>query len=58
LEQRKRGFRKIPKEKSRIPEKSTFYTKVVPALLIGMALLMIALILIAAGVLTGLVPYQ
>lgn len=54
----KQKVRKGSKGKSRIPERSGFYTKVVPALLISMAVLMIVLIIIAAGVLLGVVPYQ
>jgi hypothetical protein len=54
-EARKLEKRRAP---SRIPEKSIFYSKVVPILLLGMAIVMIVLILIAFGVLTGLVPFQ
>lgn len=58
LEQGRGRVRRIDKGKSRIPEKSTLYSKVVPALLVGMAILMTILILVAAGILTGLIPYQ
>lgn len=40
-----------------IPEDSVFYDRVVPLLLIGMAVIMGILILIAAGVLLGIVPF-
>ena len=50
--------RKIRPDKSRMPAHSTFYDKVVPLLLLGMAVLTVVFIAIAAGVLLGLVPYQ
>jgi len=42
---------------SHMPSNSTFFEKVVPALLIGMAILMGTLILFAAGVLLGLISF-
>ena len=45
------------KAQTRIPEGSVFYDRIIPALLIGMALIMGVLILIAAGVLLGIVPF-
>ncbi len=44
--------------KSRVPEGSLFYTRVVPLLLVIMGLLMIILILVALGILLGWVPWQ
>jgi hypothetical protein len=41
-----------------VPEDSVFYNRVVPILLAGMAVLTIVLILVAAGVLLGFVPFQ
>ncbi len=41
-----------------MPENSFFYEKVVPALLIGMGVVTAALILLAAGVLLGVVPFR
>ncbi len=41
-----------------MPENSIFYEKIVPALLLALGLLTAALILIAAGVLLGLVPFE
>ena len=49
--------RKIPRTKSRIPPNSVFFEKIIPALLIGMAILTVIFVLIALGVLLGLVPY-
>ena len=49
--------RKGPTDKSHIPTNSVFYEKVVPLLLGGMAVLMVVIILVAAGILLGLVPY-
>lgn len=51
------GRRIVPRTKSRIPEESTFFNKVVPLLMIVMALVMGGLILFAAGVLLGLVTF-
>lgn len=48
----------MKRDRSRIPAGSFFYNKLVPILLIGMAILTVLFILIAAGVLLGLVPYQ
>lgn len=58
LAEGKEKVRKVSKDKSRIPEQSGFYIKVVPILLVSMAVLLIVLIIIAAGVLLGFVPYQ
>jgi hypothetical protein len=43
---------------SRMPEGSLFFDKVVPALLIVMAIIMLLLIGVALAVLFGLVSYQ
>ncbi len=42
---------------SRIPEDSTFYQKVVPALLLVMAIITSGLILFALGVLVGVISF-
>lgn len=42
---------------NRMPQGSLFYERIVPLLLIGMGVLMAAMILIAAGVLLGLIPF-
>jgi hypothetical protein len=44
--------------RSRVPEDSIFYTRIVPLLLILMGIVMTALILVALGVLLGWVPWQ
>jgi hypothetical protein len=44
--------------RSHVPDESVFYTKVVPLLLVAMAVVMAALILIAVGVLLGIVPFR
>ena len=49
--------RNANQNKSRMPEDSVFYEKVIPALLIGMAIITVVFILIALGILFGLVPY-
>jgi len=44
--------------RSRIPAGSVFYTRVVPAVLIGLGILTAVLIVLAAGIALGIVPYQ
>jgi hypothetical protein len=44
-------------DKSRVPENSVLFEKVVPALLIIMGIIAAALILFAAGVLLGIVHF-
>jgi hypothetical protein len=41
-----------------MPEGSTFYERIVPLVLVGLALIMTGLILFALGVLLGLVPFS
>ncbi len=41
-----------------MPENSAFYEKVVPGLLILLAIVMVILILFAAGILVGVVPFR
>jgi hypothetical protein len=48
----------IVRGQSRVPEESFFYTRVVPILLISMAVIMGVLIIVAAGVLLGVVPFR
>lgn len=48
---------KPSRDKSRFPADSPFYNKIIPVLLIGMAMITVLFILLAAGVLLGLVPY-
>ncbi len=43
--------------KSHAPEKSFLFQKLIPALLIGMGVLMVVLILFAAGVLLGFIHF-
>lgn len=50
--------RKAPRDKSRIPQNSLFYEKVIPILLIAMAVLTAVFIVVAAGVLLGFVPFR
>jgi hypothetical protein len=49
---------RVPRPKAHIPAQSVFYDKVIPALLIGMALATAIFIVIAAGVLLGFVPFK
>jgi hypothetical protein len=41
-----------------MPQQSVFYDRVLPIILIVLAMVMIALIVIAAGVLLGIIHYQ
>jgi hypothetical protein len=41
-----------------MPANSIFYDKVIPVVLIGLALVTVACILVAAGVLLGFVPFR
>ena len=41
-----------------MPANSFFYEKVVPVLLIGMAVLTVVFVLFAAGILLGFIPFQ
>lgn len=43
---------------NRMPEDSAFFERIVPFLLIGLGFVTAALILFAAGVLLGFVPFQ
>ena len=43
--------------KSRMPENSLFFEKIVPILLVLMGVVMIALVLLAAGVLLGFIQF-
>jgi hypothetical protein len=51
-------LRKLGRGKSRVPTGSAFYDKIIPLLLVGMAVVTVIFILFAVGVLLGLVPYQ
>jgi hypothetical protein len=53
---KKRRPYQIARGQSRMPENSVFYEKVVPGLMILLAVITVILILFAAGVLLGLVP--
>jgi len=55
---RKSKPRQITRVRSRMPENSAFYEKVVPGLLILLAIVMVILILFAAGILVGVVPFR
>ena len=52
----KQAKRRVDRRQSHIPE-TTFYDKVVPALLIGLGVVMIILIVVALGIAIGVVPY-
>ena len=53
-----KGRRPSRRAKSRIDRESTFYKRVVPALLVLMAVATILLILVAIGVILRVVPFQ
>ncbi len=50
--------RRSARPSSRMPEDSVFYEKVIPVLLIGLGIVTAILILVAAGILLGIIPYQ
>ncbi|MFQ5398623.1 MAG: hypothetical protein ACE5E7_03400 [Anaerolineae bacterium] len=43
---------------SRMPEDSVLFEKVIPALLIGLGIVMFVLIVLATGILIGVIPYR
>lgn len=45
------------RKKSRMPENSVFYEKIVPILLVALGVIMIGLMLLAAGVLLKLIHF-
>lgn len=49
--------RKRVRQKARMPENSLLFEKIVPALLIGMGIVMVILIIVAAGVLLGFISF-
>ena len=57
MEDADRSRRRTELRKSHMPENSVFYEKVVPIVLIVMAIITTALILFAAGVLLGIVRF-
>jgi hypothetical protein len=50
--------RKIPAGKSRIPADSFFYNRIIPLVLIVLAIATTIFVLIAAGILLGVVPFR
>lgn len=42
----------------RVPAGSTAYSRLLPSLIVGLAIVLAVLIIIAAGVLFGIVPYR
>ena len=55
-ESKKRG--KVPEGSNRMPADSAFYDKILPILLISLAALTVILILAAAGILLGIIPFN
>ncbi len=47
----------VSQDQSHIPKNSIFFEKIIPALLVGMAVLMVVLIIFAAGILFGLIQF-
>ena len=50
-------YRRTSRQKSHMPQHSVFFEKIVPILLAGMGIVMVALILFALGVLLGIVHF-
>ena len=53
---RRKKSQMVTKGKSRISEDSILYGKTVPAILIGMVVMLVGLILVAVGFLFGVLP--
>ena len=47
----------VSKSQSHIPKDSVLFEKVVPALLVGMAVLTVVLILLALGIIIGVIQF-
>lgn len=52
------GLSRIKPTGARTPEGSAFYGRILPVVILAMGIITVALILIAAGVLVGLVPFH
>jgi hypothetical protein len=50
--------RRAPRPSSRMPEDSLFYERLIPILLVLLAIIMVILILFAIGILLGIVPFS
>jgi len=46
-----------PRSRSRLPQKSVFFEKIVPASLVMLGVVMVVLVLFALGVLAGLIQF-
>ena len=57
MENKNAPNRSRPNSKSRMPENSIFFEKMIPALLVVMGSLMVILTLFAIGVLVGLIQF-
>jgi hypothetical protein len=55
LSERKSTRRKVEKGANRMPSNSLFYERIVPIILIGLGAIMLILILVAAGILIGII---
>jgi hypothetical protein len=54
----KKKPRRAPRSSSRMPEDSLFYERLVPILLVLLGIIMVILILLAIGILLGIVPFN
>ncbi len=55
---KKTTSRRTERSQAHIPSNSVFYEKIVPILLVGLGLIMLALIVVAAGILLGFISYR
>lgn len=55
---KKTTSRRTERNLAHIPSNSVFYEKIVPILLVGLGLIMLALIVVAAGILLGFISYR
>lgn len=50
--------RRTTNRQSRMPSDSFFYERVIPAILIGLGVITLLLILVAAGIVVGVIPFR
>ena len=55
MEEEKSPLKKVPAGTNRMPADSVFYDKLVPILLITLGIIMVLIVIIAAGILLGLI---
>lgn len=54
----KTAARRTANRQSRIPANSFFYERVIPAILLGLGVITVLLILVAVGIVLGMIPFR